>query len=66
MTQNNWQPIETAPKNQRILACVSNEYWNIEIVQWHERDNAWIYGDFDHWMQPTHWMPLPTPPTTPA
>jgi hypothetical protein len=59
----NWQPIDTAPKDKRVLIydgeCVyiaSYEYDSeMEINAWIESDNFWISNV-------THWMPLPEPP----
>ena len=54
-----WQPIETAPVNSLILAfCpgvgqVVAEMW---CGDWTD-----IFGD--HYLSPTHWMPLPAAPT---
>jgi len=62
---DDWQPIETAPTDQPILvygakrlhwavaAYTSRDGWQVETCSdWHS-----IYP-------PTHWMPLPEPPTT--
>lgn len=65
-----WQPMETAPKTDRILLCIGGEDWAI---------GSWNRDSFDgpQWeddglepvafiVQPTHWMPLPyLPPTRP-
>lgn len=64
-----WQPIETAPKDDtRIDVC--NQYGDRTTdVRW--RDGAWRHwwlGGFDgmEWVKlsipPTHWMPVPVPP----
>jgi len=67
----NWQPIATAPHNQRILAYIpGGTYFNgyvyeekIAIIYWWEGDEVnrpgWIDGCFCF---PSHWMPLPEPP----
>jgi hypothetical protein len=60
----NWRPIETAPKNQRILARVTNQYWITEIIWWDLDDLCWVYGEQENACTPTHWMPLPPPPST--
>jgi hypothetical protein len=63
-----WQPIETAPKDGTTILgadfCSFTNQWNISTVSW---DGAWslvitgAYAEDDKW-NPTHWMPLPTPP----
>lgn len=58
-----WQPMETAPKIDRILLCIDGQDWAI---------GSWNKDAFDgpQWeddglepvafiVQPTHWMPLP-------
>ena len=58
-----WQPMETAPKTDRIMLCIGGEDWAI---------GSWNKDAFDgpRWeddglepvafiVQPTHWMPLP-------
>lgn len=60
-----WQPIETAPRDRWILV------WGPDS---NVRDAAWcnVPGKFTGWVEslkeplpikPTHWMPLPAPPT---
>ena len=62
----NWNPIETAPKTDRILLCLGGQDWAI---------GSWNKDSFDgpEWqndglepvafiVQPTHWMPLPDLP----
>lgn len=69
----NWQPIETAPKNQEILLyCprrgVVRGRWSDEIYArypkpyWtHDRER--LFGVHEtREDQPTHWMPLPEAP----
>ena len=61
-----WQPIETAPKDVTVL------FWNGEDVceGSYEVTDWWSEGDrrdreygLPLCPQPTHWMPLPAPPT---
>lgn len=74
-----WMPIETAPKDGRdILGFVPSDIFpegKVVILSWREDDNvhefAWLdhsYDDFSTgWAStpydPTHWMPLPAPPS---
>lgn len=64
---NNWQPIETAPKDGRWLLLHRADI-NITIVaQWDDESEPgydWLTLDGPHYCDtfPTHWMPLPEPP----
>ncbi len=65
-----WQPIETAPRDrtmilginpQSSLGCVT-VFYNSALSKW---CSSWeASAIIAH--QPTHWMPLPAPPSTPA
>ena len=61
---DHWQPIETAPKDGReVLVAVGKSYTGgVLVAFWCEHDEAWNDWDRDIW-EPTHWMPLPGPPT---
>ena len=59
-----WQPIDSAPKDGPILLFYQGEmivgYWLLspdELGGWHEASNDACQ------FYPTHWMPLPPPPT---
>lgn len=69
-----WQPIETAPKDgtKLLLHVLGNHGGNsIHVARWDAAyigsgwGHRWIHTD--HWDgvsgKPTHWMPLPEPPT---
>lgn len=68
-TMSNWQPIETAPRDAFLLLLYNEQegvcagYWDIC-----ERPPRWIQvetqGITSAYMNPTHWMPLPDPPTS--
>jgi hypothetical protein len=67
MTQT-WQPIETAPKDGTRIVALSNKkgLGLPSFIHWD--DGAWCgmtYEDEKRLViyDPTHWMPLPTPPT---
>ena len=62
-----WQPIETAPKDEFHVLVATQGYvtaavWHSHAAGWYETNNdptdAWGFELF-----PTHWMPLPAPPT---
>lgn len=62
-----WQPIDTAPKDgSRFMAFERGDeaqfypcWWHIEVNDWAGWQNVW-----DSEPEPTHWMPLPSPPST--
>jgi hypothetical protein len=60
-----WQPIETAPKDMtRVLGYVEESV----VVMWWFTYSSHDYGcwetvDGESEVDPTHWMPLPNPPT---
>jgi len=59
-----WQPIETAPKNdgQEILGWDAGN--GVQLCNWMGYPNGdgawWVLLEFT--TEPTHWMPLPAPP----
>lgn len=56
---NNWQPIETAPKDGTWVLAAHASSGDMFIVCW--RGIGWINDDMGEcW--PTHWQPLPEPP----
>lgn len=67
-----WQPISTAPKDGTdVLVCqgatVAVAHWNLHLggPGWLDDSGA---AQHDYWnyvgcISPTHWMPLPEPPT---
>lgn len=63
-----WQPIETAPKDRRVLLW--GRYWNgVDKFQhpligiWDPNVGRWIIpGEFRFGVHPSYWMPLPPPP----
>lgn len=66
-----WQPIESAPEDPNVNILVSRydedgSYW-CSVAQWWVA--AWVFLDGQTTgpvlldFEPTHWMPLPAPPT---
>ena len=73
--RNQWQPIETAPKDgtEVDLWGVNHLHYNkigvrLNNIAW-GRVTDWIGREYEDWQtgrgedfEPTHWMPLPQPP----
>lgn len=61
-----WRPIETAPKDGPVLAY--REGWGPFEAHWEWGDDedyqGWIATHADADVEPTHWQPLPPPPST--
>lgn len=64
-TADRWRPIETAPNDESIL--VYRDDGSTQLVSAGDNDYTWekprgkrVPGI----TRPTHWMPLPAPPTT--
>lgn len=68
---NEWQPIETAPRDgSRVLVWSKHYIWNgVYTAYWGRNGElnpfSWIGGHcrVSHIDHPTHWMPLPEPPS---
>ena len=69
-----WQPIETAPKATPVLVYNSDDWgWGANKIliginnEWGEDWKVLFcdLGDLNYMrlIEPTHWMPLPEPPT---
>lgn len=65
-----WQPIETAPKDETVLLFWPASYVGAYVTGRRYRDGGPWKTNIDGLIEtaggrgPTHWMPLPTPPTT--
>lgn len=68
-----WQPIESAPKDNPILLYVVQRpdmyceavgepdgWQHMDVGYWDPIERDWVTW---HSGDPTHWMPLPEPPT---
>lgn len=67
LEQSQWRPIESAPKDGTVLVWLSEPHKsmnsNVGVALFHP-NVRFINGLFAHDLpEPTHWMPLPTPPT---
>lgn len=61
-----WQPIETAPVDGTYVLVADGQ--TVGEAKFHEGEGWWWAGNHptDSWgsaIYPTHWMPLPSPPT---
>jgi hypothetical protein len=62
MSDRDWQPIETAPKDGRnVLGWLSTTHPPIPIIVFWTGER-WSPGDRRVGLQITHWMPLPGSP----
>ena len=68
MCAENWQPIETAPKDgTAVLGFWSSSYPQVEAHQYgitRFRDGGWESADYEAeaYARPSNWRPLPSPP----
>lgn len=77
MSDNQWQPIETAPRYTEVLVLRRDGNMHVAEVSGYDRKfgimNADfgdarctfsfpIDGNYEAGYAPTHWMPLPAPP----
>jgi hypothetical protein len=71
---NDWQPIETAPKDGTTIILWLGSSWNsVAYAYWFEPFGTWVRDGFeplpdDEWfgigaLIPTHWMSAPGAPT---
>lgn len=62
---NEWQPIETAPKDGRQILIATRSYiYGVTMAAWMEDvpEPAFMDDSGDSYFDATHWMPLPAPP----
>lgn len=70
-----WQPIETAPRNEKILCADIRDGQFCEMSMLEKQYTGYVDEDGEEWLwqyhgfgydctgiEPTHWMPLPEPP----
>lgn len=64
-----WRPIETAPEGVWILVRGATSRTNADVLVVRRFAGEWWESADDGYgahIEPTHWMPLPAPPTSPA
>jgi hypothetical protein len=65
---SDWQPIETAPKDgSNVLLSPAFERERVTVGSWDlddvgEGGQCWRCLELSERLEPTHWMPLPSPP----
>lgn len=58
---SNWQPIETAPREERILLWDGKWVSTGAFIEY--ESIGWLMDCYDtERPTPTHWQPLPSPP----
>lgn len=58
----NWQPIETAPRDGRLVLVWLSDGERPDVMRADDLQHRCKYS----WMEGiTHWMPLPNPPEAP-
>lgn len=63
LTAGGWQPIETAPKDEKDMLMMEPEM-GVIIGRWFNNGRGkrcWM-NDHGVFCKPTHWMPLPSAP----
>ena len=59
-----WKPIETAPRDGGYFMALSPDMSKYPVtVKWSLHEDRWCEEVTTDWCDPTHWMPLPKPPT---
>ena len=61
-----WQPIETAPKDGRDLLLYPSVFVGVPVHVGKFYGGAWRMQHLAMGRDPTHWMPLPDPPSPTA
>lgn len=62
-----WKPIETAPKDGSRVLTYRYGFRESMAVAWFNNSGCgverWVPVNGSAWPDPTHWMPLPAPPS---
>lgn len=59
--KDEWQPIETAPKDEETEILIWTGI-SMYVATWSGVDDKWFASGLP-FMMPTHWRPLPKPPS---
>jgi len=68
--RHQWQPIDTAPNQEMVLVCDVNWPASLQRDQPPPIKVGYLDASMGTWKifgaswRPTHWQPLPSPPTT--
>ena len=60
--ENEWQPIETAPKDEAVFLAWRKHATHPLMVRYEPSYDWFANYDGEHVYDLTHWMPLPKPP----
>jgi hypothetical protein len=64
MSNNEWQPIETAPKEPFVNLLLYDVAQDKVSIGWKFYDELdWSTETYIRDFNPTHWLPIPKPPT---
>ncbi len=64
--ENEWQPIETAPKDEAVFLAWRKHATHPLMVRYEPSYDWFANYDGEHVYDLTHWMPLPKPPAIDA
>jgi len=68
IVREGWQPIETAPKDDKVMVLLYWPHWcsRRAIIGYWANGYGWCADEAlsDQGIDPTHWMPLPQPPAS--
>ena len=63
-----WQPIETAPKDGRLILMITknaSDICGVYVAYWNDEMDWFQFHKEGYVTNPTHWMPIPALPTKP-
>lgn len=66
VAQRDWEPIDTAPKDGTLLLLLIKGTCGPDVGHWFQATNNGWWTSHTMPVEPTHWIPIPTPPNPPA